>query len=258
MTRVFAAPADTAGLEEPTTSAKKVRRTAPQTNLATQVFDRIKQEIFDFQLLPGERFTENEMATRMEVSRTPVREALYRLEREGYLEVMFRSGWRVKPLDFTQLDELYDVRIVLELAAVRRLCEQSERALLEDLKTTWLVPAAERLEDAHALAHIDEAFHHTLVAATGNRELARLHHEVTERIRIVRRLDFTQKPRIEATYAEHARVLRAILQRKSEQAQMLMRSHIDTSKAEVRKITLHMLYEAREKAATKSPKRRVA
>ncbi|HEU0199396.1 MAG TPA: FCD domain-containing protein, partial [Burkholderiaceae bacterium] len=79
------------------------------------------------------------------------------------------------------------------------------------------------------------------------------------RIRIVRRLDFTQKPRIEATYTEHARILRAIVQRKSEAAQMLMRSHIETSKAEVRKITLHMLYEARERSgAARAAKRRVA
>jgi len=94
------------------------------------------------------------------------------------------------------------------------------------------------------------------VEATGNRELARLHHEVTERIRIVRRLDFTQKPRIEATYQEHARILRAVLQRKADQAQLLLRSHIETSKAEVRKITLHMLYEARERATTARPQRR--
>lgn len=228
-------------------------------NLGAQVFERIKREIFDFQLLPGERFTESELAARMAVSRTPVREALYRLEREGYLEVMFRSGWRVKPLDFRQLDELYDVRIVLELAALRRLCEQDERAPLDELKSVWLVPAAQRLDDPHATARIDEAFHETLVAATGNRELARIHHEVTERIRIVRRLDFTQKARIEATYAEHARILRAILQRKSDQAQLLMRTHIETSKTEVRKITLHMLYEARAQGgAGAAPRRRAA
>jgi DNA-binding GntR family transcriptional regulator len=228
-------------------------------NLAAQVFERIKQAIFDFQLLPGERFTENEMAARMDVSRTPVREALYRLEREGYLEVMFRSGWRVKPLDFGQLDELYDVRIILELAAARKLCEQTESANLDELKAAWLVPASERLDDPEAVSALDEAFHEKLVAATGNRELARMHHEITERIRIVRRLDFTQRPRIEATYAEHARILRAVLQRKLDQSQLLLRSHIETSKAEVRKITLHMLYEARERAAARhAPRRRGA
>jgi DNA-binding GntR family transcriptional regulator len=169
---------------------------------------------------------------------------------------MFRSGWRVKPLDFAQLDELYDVRVVLEVAAVRRLCEQSERQGLEELKGIWLVPMSERLDDPDQVSRLDEQFHGTLVAATGNRELARMHHEVTERIRIVRRLDFTQQPRIEATYLEHARILRAVVQRKAEQAQLMLRSHIETSKAEVRKITLHMLYEARERAGRGRPARR--
>jgi DNA-binding GntR family transcriptional regulator len=83
------------------------------------------------------------------------------------------------------------------------------------------------------------------VAATGNTEMARIHHDITERIRIIRRLDFTKDARIEATYQEHAKILRAILQRKIDHAQMLIKSHIEESKAEVRKITLHMLHTAR-------------
>jgi DNA-binding GntR family transcriptional regulator len=239
-----------------TATPRKSSSGSAPTNLAGQVFERVKQEIFDFQLLPGERFTENEIAARMAVSRTPVREALYRLEREGYLEVMFRSGWRVRPLDFAQLDELYDVRVVLELAAVRRLCERAERPGLDTLKAVWLVPVAERLDRADRVARLDEEFHTTLVEGAGNRELARLHHEVTEKIRIVRRLDFTQSPRVEATYQEHARILRAVVQRKADQAQLLLRSHIETSKAEVRKITLHMLYEAKERANSGAAVRR--
>jgi DNA-binding GntR family transcriptional regulator len=218
-------------------------------NLAAQVYDAIKDEIFAFRLLPGERFTEGEIAARMNVSRTPVREALLRLQQDGYLEVLFRAGWRVRPLDFAQLDELYDVRVVLELAAIKRLCELPERPALEALKLVWLVPAAERETDGLKVSKLDEAFHQGLLAATGNREMTRMHHDVTEKIRIVRRLDFTQKPRIEVTYAEHARVLRAVLQRKADQAQLLLRSHIEASKAEVRKITLHMLYEARRSSA---------
>jgi DNA-binding GntR family transcriptional regulator len=68
---------------------------------------------------------------------------------------------------------------------------------------------------------------------------------VTERIRIVRRLDFTRADRIEATYVEHAKILRAVLQRKGDQARLLLKSHIEQSKVEVRKITLHTLHEAR-------------
>ena len=223
-----------------------LREGGPRASLAAQVTERIKRDIFEFRLLPGERFTESEIAERMQVSRTPVREALYRLQREGLLDVLFRAGWRVRPLDFAQIDELYDVRIVLELAAVRRLTELDPRPpQLDQLKSLGLVPAAERLTDGVTVARHDERFHEMLVEATGNRELARMHHEVTERIRIVRRLDFTQAPRIEATYQEHGRILRAILQRKPDQAALLLRSHIEASKLEVRKITLHMLYEAR-------------
>ena len=211
-------------------------------NLATLVYERVKQDIFDFRLLPGDRFTETEIAERTQASRTPVREALYRLEHEGYLEVMFRAGWRVKPFDFVQFEELYDLRIVLESTAVRRLCE------LEPLRRTWTGPVDERETEMRAVATLDEAFHATLVASAGNREMSRVHAEVTERIRILRRLDFTKAPRIDATYQEHGKILRAIVQRRADQAVMLLRTHIEASKAEVRKITLHRLHEAREHA----------
>jgi DNA-binding GntR family transcriptional regulator len=214
-------------------------------NLAARVFERVKQEIFDFVLLPGDRFTEAEIAARMQVSRTPVREALYLLEREGYLEVMFRSGWRVRPFDFQQFEDLYDVRIILELAAIKRLCEMEDRGALEELKTAWMAPKGERLTDGRGVAALDEKFHETLVSATGNAEMARIHHDLTERIRIIRRLDFTKDERVDATYNEHARILRAILQRKADQAQLMVKTHIEGSKAEVRKITLHMLHTAR-------------
>jgi DNA-binding GntR family transcriptional regulator len=217
--------------------------------LAARVYEGIKAEIFDFHLMPGDRFTEAEVAARMQVSRTPVREALYRLESEGYLEVMFRSGWRVRPFDFRMFENLYDLRVVLETAAVRRLCEMTDRPSLDDLKTVWLVAAGERIADGREVAAADEAFHASLVAATGNDEMARIHRDLTERIRIIRRLDFTKEQRVDTTYQEHAKILRAVLQRRSEQAQLLLRSHIEESKAEVRKITLHMLHAARASAA---------
>ena len=177
-----------------------------------------------------------------------MREALYRLEHEGYLEVMFRSGWRVRPFDFLQFEELYDLRIVLESTAVRRLCEADARPELEPLRRTWTGPADERESEMRVVARLDETFHATLVQSAGNREMSRVHAEVTERIRIIRRLDFTKAPRVDATYQEHAKILRAIVQRRADQAVMLLRTHIEASKAEVRKITLHMLHEAREHA----------
>lgn len=225
---------------------KKKKPDEPRLNLTERIYLQIKEDIFSFRLLPGDRFSENEIAERVEASRTPVREALTRLQREGFVEVSFRSGWQVKPFDFKQFEQLYDVRIVLELAAVRKLCEMEPPPNLDDLKKTWLVKPADRLEDGPSVCALDERFHEQLIEATGNMEMARIHHDITERLRIIRRIDFTQRNRIEATYDEHAKILRTVIQRRAEDAQRLLKTHIEASKAEVRKITLHMLYEARE------------
>jgi DNA-binding GntR family transcriptional regulator len=219
----------------------------PRANLADQVYAQLKSEIHDFTVVPGDRLSEAELGARLGVSRTPVREALLRLRNEGFLEVEAKTGWFVKPLDFRKLDELYDLRVTLELASIARLCMQpgDKSAELDTLKSVWLIPAAERLSDVRAVAALDEAFHATMVRAAGNAEIARVHWDVTERIRIVRRLDFTRSNRIDDTYTEHAKILRAVMQRKRGQAEMLLRSHIELSKTEVRKISLHALHEAR-------------
>jgi len=216
-------------------------------NLAERIYQQLKEDIFEFRLLPGDRFSEGEVAERVQASRTPVRQALYRLEREGYLEVYFRSGWRVRAFDFTYFEELYDVRIVLECAALARLeaLDLEQHPVIDELKHTWLVTPSERLQDAQQVSALDERFHCALMEAAGNTEMARLHLEITEKIRIIRRLDFTQAARIEATYDEHGQILDAVLNGHTEQAQQLLTRHIEISKQEVRKITLHRLHVAR-------------
>lgn len=219
-----------------------------RSSRADAVYAQLKRDVADFKLVPGDRFTENALCERLGVSRTPVRQALFRLQQEGYVEVLFRSGWRVLPFDFEQFEQLYDLRLVLETAAARHLCAAGarvDRGLLEQLAAIWLAPVAGRSADAAQVAEWDEAFHCALVAAACNAEMARVHRDVTERIRIIRRLDFTQQSRIDATYEEHAKILHAIEHKRGDQAALLLRAHIQTSQAEVRKITLHQLYLAR-------------
>lgn len=221
---------------------------APHRSRADEVYEQLKRDVAEFKLVPGDRFTENELSERLGVSRTPVRQALFRLQQEGYVEVLFRSGWRVLPFDFDQFEQLYDLRMVLETTAVHRLCtdgQRVDRALLDALAAFWLVPAAERSTDMVEVSQRDEAFHCSLVAAAGNAEMARVHRDVTDRIRIIRRLDFTKPARIEVTYEEHAKILKAIQRKRGDQAAMLLRAHIETSQAEVRKITLHQVHLAR-------------
>ncbi|MBM3567420.1 MAG: GntR family transcriptional regulator [Alphaproteobacteria bacterium] len=248
----------------------KPRGSSRRDHFGDAVYAQIKADIFDFRLLPGARFSENEVARRARVSRTPVREALMRLEREGYLQVHAKSGWSVCPLDFAQFDHLYDLRVVLELAAVQKLCAGKDIAALDRLRAIWLVSPSLRVVDGAKLARMDEEFHSTLVAAAGNPEVARIHHGITERIRILRRLDFTHPERIIYTYREHAEILRALLARDADRASALLRAHIEASRAVVQTITLHRLHlahldakpsartngAARKPAAARAPRRR--
>ncbi|HEX5373086.1 MAG TPA: GntR family transcriptional regulator [Aquabacterium sp.] len=219
------------------------------SSLADRAYGQIKQLIFDFVLLPGDRFSESDLVDRLQVSRTPLRQALQRLQREGFLMVFPKSGWQVSPLDFEVFDQLYDFRVLLETHAVARLCEMEDRPVLKSLADTWLVSEADRHPVQAMVDRLDENFHSALVHAIGNDEMTRVHDDITERIRIIRRLDFTKTARVQATYDEHARIIRAITRRRVDEATRLLRAHIEQSKLEVRHITLDMLYQARNRSA---------
>lgn len=229
-----------------------------RVSLADEIYEQIKADLNSFVLVPGDRFSELELCERLGVSRTPVRQALFRLQVEGQVEVLFRNGWRVLPFDFHRFDQLYDLRILLETDAVQRLCDgrvsgdaQHSAELLKGLQAIWLAPKARRVQDAEVVAGLDEAFHSTLVESTGNLEMLRVHRDISERIRVIRRLDFTQRQRIEATYDEHGKILRAVLSGRADTARMLLRSHVESSQIEVRKITLHQLQMARSDQLTR-------
>ncbi|WP_122263442.1 FCD domain-containing protein, partial [Pseudomonas savastanoi] len=85
------------------------------------------------------------------------------------------------------------------------------------------------------------------VEAVGNREMARLHYEITEKTRTIRRLEFSTS-RIDATYEEHGSILKALLQRRPRQAQQLLEAHVELNKEEARRATQHVLRRARHYA----------
>lgn len=222
--------------------SKSVRKKSSH-NLSDNVYLRIKADIFDFKLLPGERFTETECTTLYQVSRTPIRQALLKLQQEGFVELASKVGWQVRPLNLRYYQELYDVRILLEREAVRLLCQQdsSKNQQLSYLRSIWMIPSEEFLTDFKEVARHDEEFHNILILATGNQEMARIHLEITEKIRIIRRLDFTKPDRIKMTYFEHQKILDLIFSNMLDEALAAITAHIEQSRDEVQKITLKML-----------------
>ena len=88
------------------------------SSLAEHAYAQIKQKIFNFEMMPGDLISEGNLAKLVAVSRTPLRQALQRLQHGGFIKAIPKIGWQVSPLDFNKLDELYDFRILIELNAL--------------------------------------------------------------------------------------------------------------------------------------------
>jgi DNA-binding GntR family transcriptional regulator len=210
--------------------------------LAQDVYRRLKDDIFEFRMPPGRRYSEQELASSLGVSRTPLRFALHVLAHQGYLERLEgHSSWQVKPLDLHYYEDLYEFRLSIELLAIQRICKLDALEALVELGRFWRVPKAGRVQDGARVAAEDERFHRGLVALAGNRAMLRTFDDLTERIRIIRRLDFIDPVRIEAAFDEHKKIIEMLLTRKAASAEILMKAHIGSSRTEIRHITLHRL-----------------
>jgi DNA-binding GntR family transcriptional regulator len=220
---------------------------------ADRVYHTLRDEIFDMHLLPGDRLTEGAIAERFAVSRTPAREALQRLQSDGLMQGYVRGGWEVVPIDNKRFDDLYEMRQMIETFAVRKLCngevpQAGLRLLLDSLDRIWKVVRAQRISDGRKLVELDEALHHSLVAAAANEELTATMQRVTDRIRVVRRLDLVHGDGIAETYDEHAAILDAIRRGDGTLSVDLVSRHIGGSQASVSGLTMQRLLAARTDA----------
>ncbi|MDR7537799.1 MAG: GntR family transcriptional regulator [Armatimonadota bacterium] len=202
------------------------------TLLADRIFEDLKRRILRFELRPGDRLLEEELAQQWRVSRTPVREACKRLVEAGLVHTAPRRGYTVRQLDLVEIDQCYEVRVALEVFAVGLAVERGRAYDWAALARIWSDPP-DPLPDAEAMLGLDENFHLAIAEAAGNRVLVDYLRSISDRIRAVRAKDFTMLPRVRATYAQHAYILQRIAQGDAEAASEAMRDHILESKANV-------------------------
>ncbi|MEA3121240.1 MAG: hypothetical protein QOH33_786 [Paraburkholderia sp.] len=242
-----------------TASPRTALQTARPASRADRVYIQLRDDIFEMRLPPGKRITEATVAERFQVSRTPAREALQRLQSDGLMQGYVRGGWEVVPIDFKRFDDLYEMRELIETFALRKIYSAPDAlasevaTVLDALTSIWEVPPEQRILEGREVAALDEAFHQALVDATGNEELMSAMRNVTDRIRIVRRLDFVYGNCAPQTYEEHAAILRAVRERRISEAIRLIEVHIRASRTEVRKLTLQRLQDARTTVALAAP-----
>lgn len=203
------------------------------------VYEKLREMILCFELYPGSRVTETELAEHFGVSRTPIREALQRLAVEGYITVRPNQGCFVRNFDINELSQYYDVRVALEKLSLEVACNHMPEAALKQLAEAWDPAVQEgRTNNSVQMEARDETFHVALATGGGNHALAHYLKDVNNHIRIVRRLDFTDSSRIDRTYEEHYEIVQHLLRRDLEAAQQLMASHIRRSEECARSLTL--------------------
>jgi DNA-binding GntR family transcriptional regulator len=204
---------------------------------AAEIFATLQGRILRWEYPPGYRFTEESLCKEFEVSRSPVRETLRMLEEHGLVDKVPYRGCTVKQPDLQAIGELYDVRLIMELAVVERLAVQGlSAAIFSALRDEWTsLGAVESYAevDGAKLADTDRAFHEALAAAAGNATLLELLRDVNDRLHFIRMTDITSVERLGETCREHLRILDQIVAGDPAQAAASMRANIEGARAHV-------------------------
>lgn len=185
------------------------RRTRSSRDVA---FASIKQQILDNVLAPGSHFLEQELVEMCGVSRTPVREALIRLQEEGLVAIVPRHGVRILPLELADMQEIYEVLGSLEstaVALVAQRCPTEEELLPFDAACREMALALER-DDLEDWARADEDYHLHLLRLCGNRRLAAMVMQCWEQAHRARMFTLRLRPKPVRSVEEHAAVVDAI------------------------------------------------
>ncbi len=216
-------------------SAKNVQRSR---SLHEQTYQALRESILSGELAPGDRLIETQIAEQLQVSRTPIREAIRQLQREE-LVTADELGWlRVATVSPKEAMHLYDCRMALETLAVTGACENASNSQLKKLKE--LVTQAEKLikrkasnPDSVQLLELDYQFHRTIAQSAGNAYLVSLLDQVFGKMALLRVQTTRYNPRVLEIRTEHQLLYEAIVQRDIEAATQAIRSHLSASRARV-------------------------
>ena len=202
-------------------------RRAKRESRVDQAYAEIRRRILDNYYAPGHQVLEQELAADLGMSRTPVREALVRLQNERFVQLIPRHGMRVVPLSIQELREVYEVLTSLELTAIERLAraELDDETLTAIEKSVDEMDSAVRKKDVDAWAKADERFHRTLVTLCGNQRLAAMVEMLWEQGHRARMTTVRLRGSLEQSNREHRAVLDAIRKRDWRQARARHAKH---------------------------------
>ena len=194
------------------------------------VCEHIRQAIIDGTFTRGERLMEIQLAEQMGVSRTPVREAIRKLELEGFVVMIPRRGTYVADISIKDLNEVYEIRTALDVLAAGLAAERINDDELEQMQRL-LVEIGQYIElgDMKKIVEIDSAFHDILYQASRNERLVSIISNLREQFTGLRGQSMNYPGRLPRTLDEHRAIVDSISQRDVQKAQEAVRVHLENA-----------------------------
>jgi DNA-binding GntR family transcriptional regulator len=209
--------------------SNKVRLISRERDAAQSAKDiayaALRRDILSSRLRPGEPVPLERYVSDLRLSRTPVREATLRLEREGLIEIRPRLGTFVSHLDLRQIQEMYEVRMVVEGHAARLAAGRADLAEVRQVESqlSGLETAGEA--DLQALSEAGQLVHELIVRSCGNSVLAETIRSLQDHFARFRSLSLAIPKKVISSHREHLAILRALRSRKGTEAERLVRAH---------------------------------
>jgi DNA-binding GntR family transcriptional regulator len=194
------------------------------------VFEGLREAIISGRLAPGERLMETQLAEEMGVSRTPVREAIRKLELEGFVVMMPRKGAYVAGLSLKEISDVFEIRGALEELAAELAAERITDEELEELEAL-LLEIGRRMEknDLDAVVKADVEFHDVLFRGARNTRLSQMVSYLREQIHRYRTTSLSYPGRMKKALEEHRKIVQALSQRDPDLARQAAREHMDSA-----------------------------
>jgi DNA-binding GntR family transcriptional regulator len=203
-------------------------RALKQTNLREQAIEVIRASIVSGELIPGEVYSATTLSARLGVSATPVREAMLDLASDGLVEAVRNRGFRILTVADQDLDEISELRKMLEVPAVRLVVKRATDAELDALEeNVSSIERAAARNDLPAFLREDRTFHLALLALSGNGRLVRLVSQLRDQTRLMGLRHVAESGMLPESAAEHRTILDALRTRDGRRAEMLVREHLD-------------------------------
>lgn len=192
------------------------------------VFNTLRQEILTGKLKPGERLMEIQLANKLGVSRTPIREAIRKLELDGLVIMIPRRGAEVAQITLKDLKDVMEVRCALDVLAIELACERMGQEELSTLyHTCENFREAVKTKDTRKIAEADVAFHDAIVLSTQNTRLIQLVSNLAEQMYRYRFEYLKDASSHEMLQQEHMEMYQSIVKKDKVTAASIVRKHID-------------------------------